>query len=199
MTITPPTGDTPPLTDEFLDEIRALSDLAIAQREDEHAPYLDTADSLVLDVPRLLAEVDRLRAVNEALAVERGAFFLDAADYVAGMMRAASRHALAERDEARRERDALAAKLAAVQKVAADWRYDDISIVRELIEAVGFTTCFAAYGQSSTLCGETLPRRVDWDFGTGDYSSPALTTRRAEATCPKCRAALGETGGTDER
>jgi hypothetical protein len=102
----------PPLTDGFLDEIRALSELAITQRDDENAPYLDTADSLVLDVPRLLAEVDRLRA--------HAANGWDLVDTYVNQLEIQAAQWGATIDE----RDALAAKLAAVEKVIepSDWK-----------------------------------------------------------------------------
>jgi hypothetical protein len=157
----------PPLTDEFLDEIRALSELAITQRDDENAPYLDTADSLVLDVPRLLAEVDRLRA---ELAETRRVADHNTTGLLKGMDEAAAqcRTAAARTVRAETERDALAAKLAAADLLRKAWDIPQADFDRA--EAI-----------SDSTARQVALRALQQIRGCG----------------AKLAAALGETGGTD--
>lgn len=50
---------------------------------------------------------------------------------------------------------------------------------------------FAPYGGAFTTCGEALPKNTPWSVVRGDFDTSKYTTRRAETTCPQCRAALG--------
>lgn len=54
------------------------------------------------------------------------------------------------------------------------------------------SVCFAPYGNTATACRVTIPKRMSWNFATGDWGSPALTTRRAEATCTRCLAEIDD-------
>lgn len=243
----------PPLTDEELQAIRELwADIRTSRTEKTAIGDMVPVDIDLFDakLPKVFAEVDRLKAALATVSDEAGVQCREAAartvraekerddlkrqidwlaewltqhtdepkgsygaveaaiNAMAGFQRHINRSAevwaenRAELEKLRAENAALAAKLDAVHDLVEEAvaRMEPVSWVDALRAALGEASvpvCFAAYGQSSTLCGETLPRRVDWDFGKGDYSSPALTTRRNETTCPKCRAALGETGGTE--
>lgn len=49
---------------------------------------------------------------------------------------------------------------------------------------------FAPYGSTNATCGEDIPAGAVPPIAgnSGIYSSPRFTTRRAETTCPDCRA-----------
>lgn len=57
-------------------------------------------------------------------------------------------------------------------------------------------THFAPYGHAATSCGETIPKRMPWNFAAADWDSPAITTRRAETTCLRCLAVFRDATGT---
>jgi len=136
-------SDTPPrLTDE---------ELAHARRR-QSDPLAQTS----LIEARLLAEVDRLRAALATVSDEAGV---------------QCREAAARTNEARRERNALAAKLAAVEKVIepSDWK--------------PLSERHPEYFTPDTP--EEVARKKGWKQGVD------LLTQRI-------RAALGETGGTGE-
>jgi regulator of replication initiation timing len=200
MTITPPTDETQPLTDEELEAIRASAEWAIsannavrlltevdrlraelAEMRSERDNARAIASQAINDVDRLRAEVERrerqiglhLKLANEEVkradALAARLREVDA-DYVRARENMAE--AITQRNAARMERDALAAKLAAVEKVIEpedpDWK--------------PLSERHPEYFKPVTP--EEAARKKGWRQGV-------------DLLKQQIRAALGETGGTE--
>lgn len=190
-------GDVGPVTATFVD--------------DEDGQDATFALNAANDIRSLLDENARLNAENDDMR-KRVAF---AAAVISGDAAEMLAESLAtvrtELDRVIREAAADKARVAAVEKAVRDswpWRCDSpthntICHLRALTPvniALGYgsemprppaeeaPTHFAPYGHAATSCGETIPKRMPWNFAAADWDSPAITTRRAMATCVLCLA-----------
>jgi hypothetical protein len=165
----------PPLTDEEVQAIRALwVDIRTAHTEKTAIGEMVPVDIDLFDakLPKVFAEVDRLRAELEAVATDRDVWKRNAIDaYLLAERRAAKRKAAAE-DDMRRQ-----------------------IILREINQGA-----LAGLGSeiSESAADLVLKALNAYDAWTSDTTHWKQDDATQEADRARAAAALGETGGTDE-